>query len=91
MAAVLVRIAVYEVLAGASAAVVRVVGMGVLALLSGSAEDKLDRTDEETLEKIEDYQLFRTDQKGWIEVSTDGERLWVEVELLPVFSQGSQI
>lgn len=74
------RIAVYEVLAGASAAVVRVVGMGVLALLNVSAEDKLDRTDEETLEKMEDYQLFRTDQKGWIEISTDGERLWVGVE-----------
>jgi hypothetical protein len=24
--------------------------------------------------------LLRTDQNGWIELSTDGERMWVEVE-----------
>ena len=24
--------------------------------------------------------LLRTDRKGWIELSTDGEQLWVEVE-----------
>ena len=26
------------------------------------------------------YTLLRTDQSGWIEVSTDGKRMWVAVE-----------
>jgi hypothetical protein len=26
------------------------------------------------------YTLLRTDQSGWIEVSTDGEQMWVEVQ-----------
>ena len=26
------------------------------------------------------YTLLRTDQNGWIELATDGEQLWVEVE-----------
>jgi hypothetical protein len=32
----------------------------------------------ETLVAVEGYTLLRTDQKGWIELSTDGERMWVE-------------
>jgi len=34
----------------------------------------------ETLEAVEGYTLLRTDQNGWIELSTDGEQMWVEVE-----------
>jgi beta-lactamase superfamily II metal-dependent hydrolase len=34
----------------------------------------------ETLQAVDDYQLLRTDQNGWIELSTDGEQLWVEEE-----------
>jgi hypothetical protein len=52
----------------------------VLALLSVAAGDEQGRPDAKTLEALEGYQLLRTDQNGWIEVSTDGERLWVEVE-----------
>ena len=26
------------------------------------------------------YTLLRTDRNGWIQLSTDGEQLWVEVE-----------
>jgi hypothetical protein len=26
------------------------------------------------------YPLLRTDRNGWIELSTDGEQMWVEVE-----------
>jgi hypothetical protein len=33
---------------------------------------------DETLEACEGYTLVRTDQKGWIELSTDGEQMWVE-------------
>ncbi len=51
-----------------------------LALLSVTAGDDLGRPDEETLQALEGYQLLRTDLNGWIEVSTDGEKLWVEVE-----------
>jgi hypothetical protein len=34
----------------------------------------------ETLEVVEGYTLLRTDRNGWIELSTDGERMWVEVD-----------
>jgi competence protein ComEC len=34
----------------------------------------------ETLERLEPRPVFRTDVHGDIEISTDGSRLWVEVE-----------
>jgi beta-lactamase superfamily II metal-dependent hydrolase len=34
----------------------------------------------ETLETVQGYTLLRTDRDGWIELTTDGESLWVEVE-----------
>jgi beta-lactamase superfamily II metal-dependent hydrolase len=34
----------------------------------------------ETLGRLEPRPVFRTDLHGDIEMSTDGERLWVEVE-----------
>jgi hypothetical protein len=34
----------------------------------------------ETLAALEGYALLRTDVNGWIHLSTDGERMWVEVE-----------
>jgi hypothetical protein len=33
----------------------------------------------ETLEAVEGYSLLRTDRNGWIELSKDGEQMWVEV------------
>ena len=36
--------------------------------------------DPEVLEALQDYNLLRTDRNGWIELTTDGEQLWVEVE-----------
>ena len=30
--------------------------------------------------QVEDYSLLRTDHNGWIEVTTDGVEMWVEVE-----------
>ena len=53
---------------------------GRLALLSVAAGDALGRPDEETLDALEGYQFLRTDVTGRIEISTDGERLWVEME-----------
>jgi hypothetical protein len=32
----------------------------------------------ETLEAVDGYTLLRTDRDGWIELSTDGEQMWVE-------------
>jgi beta-lactamase superfamily II metal-dependent hydrolase len=49
-------------------------------LLSVAAGDKDGRPDQETLEVVQGYSLLRTDQNGWIELSTDGKRMWVEVE-----------
>jgi competence protein ComEC len=51
-----------------------------LVLLSVSAADENGMPDSEVLESIKDYQLFRTDRNGWVEVTTDGERMWVNVE-----------
>jgi competence protein ComEC len=51
-----------------------------LVLLSVSAADENGMPDSEVLESIEDYQLLRTDQNGWVEITTDGDRMWVNVE-----------
>jgi len=51
-----------------------------LVLLSVSAADENGMPDSEVLESIKDYQLFRTDRNGWVEIITDGERMWVNVE-----------
>ncbi len=49
-------------------------------LLSVAAGDKDGRPDPETLEAVYGYTLLRTDRNGWIELTTDGEQMWVEVE-----------
>lgn len=51
-----------------------------LILLSVSAADENGLPDREVLESIEEYQLLRTDRNGWVEITTDGERMWVNVE-----------
>ena len=51
-----------------------------LVLLSVAANDRQGMPDMQVIESLEGYTLLRTDQNGWIELSTDGERLWVEVE-----------
>jgi hypothetical protein len=32
------------------------------------------------LNAVKGYNLLRTDKNGWIEVTTDGEKMWVTVE-----------
>ena len=32
------------------------------------------------LASIKDATLLRTDRDGWIEISTDGEQLWVDIQ-----------
>ena len=47
-------------------------------LLSVGSGDRRNLPDSETLAAVEGYTLLRTDQNGWIELSTDGENMWVE-------------
>jgi competence protein ComEC len=52
-----------------------------LALLSVAPADKSDLPSPETLDALEGYNLMRTDQNGWIELTTDGSQMWVQVEI----------
>jgi len=36
--------------------------------------------DARVLEAVKDYELLRTDQNGWIEITTNGTQMWVNVE-----------
>jgi hypothetical protein len=51
-------------------------------LLSLSTDDRERLPSPEALQAVEGYILLRTDRSGWIELSTDGESMWVEVERL---------
>jgi competence protein ComEC len=51
-----------------------------VVLLSVSAADKEGLPSPETLELLQGYTLLRTDRNGWIELTTDGKQMWVEVE-----------
>ncbi|RPJ24080.1 MAG: ComEC/Rec2 family competence protein [Chloroflexi bacterium] len=51
-----------------------------LVLLSVDAADENGLPDGEVLESVKDYDVLRTDQNGWIEITTDGEQMWVNVE-----------
>ncbi len=49
-------------------------------ILSVSADDEFGLPDESVLELTTGRTLLRTDQNGWIEVTTDGHDFWVDVE-----------
>ncbi len=51
-----------------------------LIILSVDAGDEFGLPHDSTLRAIEDYSLLRTDQNGWVHVSTDGIQMWVESE-----------
>jgi competence protein ComEC len=51
-----------------------------IVLLSVDAADSKNQPDPATLQSLQGYSLLRTDLNGWIEVSTDGEQMWVEAE-----------
>ena len=51
-----------------------------LVLLSVAADDSAGRPDAGTLDALGGYSLLRTDQHGWIHISTNGEQMWVEIE-----------
>ena len=50
-----------------------------VALLCVAAGNRSD-VPQETVGAVQGYTLLRTDRNGWIELSTDGKQLWVEVE-----------
>jgi competence protein ComEC len=49
-----------------------------VVLLSAAADDAAP--DPEVQEALQGYTLLRTAKNGWIELTTDGEQMWVEVE-----------
>jgi competence protein ComEC len=51
-----------------------------VTLLSVASGDRRGLPSQSTLDALEGYSLLRTDRDGWIELSTDGEQMWVEVE-----------
>jgi competence protein ComEC len=51
-----------------------------LVLLNVDAADENGMPDREVLESVKDVELLRTDQNGWIEITTDGTQMWVNVE-----------
>jgi beta-lactamase superfamily II metal-dependent hydrolase len=51
-----------------------------VALISVSPADLQDLPSPETLALLQGYTVLRTDRNGWIELSTDGVQMWVEVE-----------
>lgn len=54
---------------------------GQLILLSAVSGDRCGRSPSpETLEVVESYMLLRTERNSWIELTTVGEQMWVEVE-----------
>jgi competence protein ComEC len=51
-----------------------------VVLLSVAAGDFNGLPSPETITALEGYNLLRTDHIGWIELTTDGQGMWVEVE-----------
>jgi len=51
-----------------------------LVVLSVSAADENGMPDSETLDAVKGFSLLRTDHNGWIEITTDGDQMWVNVE-----------
>jgi len=51
-----------------------------LVILSVDAADENGMPDGEVLKALKDYSLLRTDESGWIEITTDGTQMWVNVE-----------
>ena len=51
-----------------------------VVLLSVAAGDPDGLPDPAVLDELSGFTLLRTDRNGWIDLSTDGARLWVEVE-----------
>ncbi len=51
-----------------------------MAVLSVAADDPFGLPDTDVLDSLAHITLLRTDQNGWIDISTDGQGMWIEVE-----------
>jgi beta-lactamase superfamily II metal-dependent hydrolase len=51
-----------------------------VVLFSVAPGDRRARPAPEVLQAVQGYTLLRTDQNGWVELTTDGEKRWVVVE-----------
>ncbi|MBU2611685.1 MAG: hypothetical protein KJ606_12190 [Chloroflexi bacterium] len=51
-----------------------------VVILSVAAGDPDGMPAQAVLDALQGITLLRTDRVGWIQVSTDGEQMWVEVE-----------
>lgn len=51
-----------------------------VVLLSVAADNYEGLPSKETLEALQSYVLLRTDQHGWIHLSTDGQQMWLEAK-----------
>ena len=51
-----------------------------VVLFSVEAGDAQGRSDPQVLQSLQGRTLLRTDQNGWIKLTTDGQQMWVEVE-----------
>jgi len=49
-------------------------------LLSVSTQNRLQAPGVESLAALHGYTVLRSDQNGWVEVTTDGKQMWVETE-----------
>jgi len=49
-------------------------------VLSVSAADEYGMPDDDVMKTVKDYSLLRTNQNGWIEITTNGTQMWVNVE-----------
>ena len=58
-----------------------------LVVLSVAAADENGMPDGEVLQSLDGFSLLRTDENGWIEITTDGTQMWVNVEKQPVNSE----
>jgi hypothetical protein len=50
--------------------------------------DRRARPAPEVLQALPDYTLLRRDQNGWVELTSDGEQMWVEVERRQTNAEG---
>jgi beta-lactamase superfamily II metal-dependent hydrolase len=54
-----------------------------VALISVEAGNRGGLPSPETLASLSGTTVLRTDLSGWIELTSDGKQLWVEVERTP--------
>jgi competence protein ComEC len=51
-----------------------------VAIISVGAENRFGHPDQETLDRLANEKVYRTNLQGTIEITTDGKRLWIETE-----------